>query len=72
MFFAPQISKGVDDDAEDEVEDDDDDHEEEQQVVYHPGCKQWLLGKGEDTCVLILKERKRSVSCCQRLDQRNI
>lgn len=49
LFFAPQIGEGVDDDAEDEVEDDDDDHEEEQQVVDHPGCKQGLLGKEEDT-----------------------
>lgn len=71
LFFAPQIGEGVDDDAEDEVEDDDDDHEEEQQVVDHPGCEQRLLGKEEDTCMLILQERKMSASCCQKLDQRN-
>lgn len=55
MLFAPQVSEGVDDDTKDEVEDNDDDHEEEQQVVYHPGCKQRLLGKEENTCRVILK-----------------
>jgi len=43
LFFTPQVSKGVDDYTKNEVEDNDDDHEEEQQVVYHSGCKQWLL-----------------------------
>lgn len=47
LFFTPQISKGVDDYTKDEVEDNDDDHEEEQQVVYHSGCEQGLLGKGQ-------------------------
>lgn len=49
LFFTPQVSKGVDDNTKDEVEDNDDDHEEEQQVVYHPGCKQWLLGKEQES-----------------------
>ena len=43
LYFTPQVSKGVDDNTKDEVEDNDDDHKEEQQVVYHSGCKQWLL-----------------------------
>lgn len=55
LFFTPQVGKGVDDHTKDEVENNDDDHEEEQQVVYHSGCKQWLLGKEADTCRVNLK-----------------
>lgn len=43
LFLTPQVSKRVDDDAEDQVEDDDDDDEVEQQVIHHPGRKQRLL-----------------------------
>lgn len=48
LLLAPQVSEGVDDDAEDEVEHDDDDHEEEEEVVDHSGCKQGLLRRTEN------------------------
>ncbi len=55
LFLTPQVSKRVDDDAEDQVEDDDDDDEVEQQVIHHPGRKQRLLHTHTHTEIHVLK-----------------